>query len=143
MPLLNINEKMKCEECHKEYREADKARHERCVKVFFLSRLYLFYLQLTKLNYHVAKKHALSTSKQSTVCSSRETTNYSLQQHRQKEHGAKQGKLNVTLADLNKNVEKEGELKEELSSCQHFLMDTEMKNGKHKIYNFQMSILKT
>ena len=29
-------------------------------------------------------------------------------------------------------------LKEELSACQHFLVDTEMKNGRHKVFNFQM-----
>ena len=95
------------------------------------------------MNNHVAKKHASSTSKQSTVCSSRETNNYSLQQHRQKEHGAKQGKPSDTVADLNRIVKKEWELKEELGACQHFLIDKEMKNGKHKLYSIQMSLLET
>ena len=102
------------------------------------------------MNYHVAKKHAPSTSKQSTVCSSCEQefpNYYSLQQHRRKEHGAKQRKPSDTVADLNKIVEEEGEdgekLKEELSACQHFLVDTEMENGRHKVFNFQMSKLDT
>ena len=51
------------------------------------------------------------------------------------------------MADLNKILEEEGEdgekLKEELSACQHFLVDTEMENGRHKIFNFQMSKLDT
>ena len=51
------------------------------------------------------------------------------------------------VANLNKIVEEEGEdvekLKEELSACQHFLMDTEMKNGSHEVFNFQMSKLDT
>ena len=51
------------------------------------------------------------------------------------------------MVDLNKNVEEEGEdgekLKEELSACQHFLVGTEMKNGRIKIFNFQMSKLDT
>ena len=51
------------------------------------------------------------------------------------------------MADLNKIVEEEGEdgekLKEELSACQHFLVDTEMENGRHKVFNFQMSKLDT
>ena len=34
---------------------------------------------------------------------------YSLQQHRRKEHGAKQRKPSDTVADLNKIVEEEGE----------------------------------
>ena len=100
--------------------------------------------------FHVAKKHAPSTSKQSTVCSSCEQefpSYYSLQQHRRKEHGTKQRKPSDTVADLNKIVEEEGEdgvkLKEELSACQHFLVDTEMENGRHKVFNFQMSKLDT
>ena len=100
--------------------------------------------------YHVAKKHTPSTSEQSTVCSSCEKefpTYYSLQQHRRKEHGAKQRKPSDTVVDFNKIVEKEGDdgekLKEELSACQHFLVDTEMENGRHKVFNFQMSKLDT
>ena len=48
------------------------------------------------------------------------------------------------MADLNKIVVEEdnGEkLKEELSACQHFLVDTEMENGRHKAFNFQVSKL--
>ena len=79
------------------------------------------------------------------VCSSFEqelTSYYSLQQHRRKENGAKQRRPSDTVADLNKIVEQIGEdgekLKEELSACQHFLVDTEMENGRHKVFNFQM-----
>ena len=60
-----------------------------------------------------------------------------------KRPGTKQRKLSDTVADLNKIVEEEREdgekLKEELSACQHFLVDTEMENGRQKIFNFQMS----
>ena len=49
------------------------------------------------------------------------------------------------MADLNKIVEEEGDdgekLKEELSACQHFLVNTEVENGRHKVFNFQMSKL--
>ena len=98
----------------------------------------------------MAKKHAQPNSKQSTVCPSCEQefpSYYSLQQHRRKEHGAKQRKPSDTVADLNKIVEEEWEdgenLKEELSACQNFLVDTEMENGRHKVFNFQMSKLGT
>ena len=64
-----------------------------------------------------------------------------------KEHGAKQWKPSETVADLNKVVEEEEEvgenLKEELSACRHILIDTEMEKGRHKIFNFQMSKLDT
>ena len=48
---------------------------------------------------------------------------------------------------MNQIVEEEGEdgekLKEELSAWQHFLLNTEMENGRHKVFNFQMSKLDT
>ena len=51
------------------------------------------------------------------------------------------------MADWNKIVEEEGEdgekLKKELITCQNFLVDTEKKNGRHKVFNFQMSKLDT
>ena len=91
------------------------------------------------MGFHVSKKHAQPSSKHSTVCLSceKEFPNfYSVQQHRRKEHGAKQRKSNDTVSDLNKIVEEEGEdcekRKEELSTCQPFLVDTEMENGRHK-----------
>ena len=66
---------------------------------------------------------------------------YSLQQHRRKEHGAKQRRGSVTVADLNKIVEEEGEdgekLNDELSTCQQFLVKMEMENGRFKVINFQ------
>ena len=72
---------------------------------------------------------------------------YSLQQYRRKEHGAKQWRPSDTVADLNKIVEELGEdgekLKGELSACQHFLVDTEMENGRHKVFNLQMLKLDT
>ena len=74
--------------------------------------------------YHVAKKHAQPSLKQSMVCSSSEqefSSYYSLQQHRRQEQGAKQRKPSDTVADLNKFVEEKGEdgekLKKELSAC--------------------------
>ena len=143
MPALNRNEKVKCEDCGQEYRRADNARHQkRCAKGVVSSPecKYSTYNQ-QEMSYHMAKNHAQPSSKQSTVCSSCEQefpSYYSLQQHWRKEHGAKQRKP---------SVEEEGEdgekLKEELSACQHFLVDTEMENGRHKVFNFQMSKLDT
>ena len=58
-------------------------------------------LTIHEMNYHVAKKHAPSISKQSMVCSPCEqefSSYYSLQQHRRKEHGVKQRNPNDTIA---------------------------------------------
>ena len=152
MPALNRNEKVKCEDCGKEYRRSDAARHRKSCAGGVIScpeRNFCIYNQ-QEMNYHAAKKHAQSISKQSTVCFSCEQefpSYYSLQWHRIKEHGAKQRKPSDTVGDLNKIQEEEGDdgekLKEELSACQHFLVDTEMENGRHKVFNFQMSKLDT
>ena len=152
MPSLNRNKKVQCGDCGNLYVRAHAARHRKnCVRgVISCSECMYFTYNQQEMNYHVAKKHAPSTSKQSKVCSSFEQefpSYYSLHEHRRKEHGAKQRKPSDTVADLNKIVEEEGEdgekLKEELSACQHFLVDTEMENGRHKVFNFQMSKLDT
>ena len=88
----------------------------------------------------MSKKHAPSFSKQSTISSSCEK-----EEHRRKEQGAKQRKPSDTATVLNKIVEKEGEngekLKEKLSTCQHFLVHTEIEKGRHKVFHLQMSYL--
>ena len=93
-----------------------------------------------KMNYHVANEHAQPSSNQLTVCPYCEQeflSYYSLQLHRRKEHGAMQRKPSDTVADLNKIVEEEGQvggkLKEKISACQNFLVNTEMENERHKV----------
>ena len=48
-----------------------------------------------------------------------------------------QRKPSDTVADLNKIVEEEGQvggkLKEKISACQNFLVNTEMENERHKV----------
>ena len=72
-----------------------------------------------------------------SFCEKEFPSNYSLQQHQRKEHGAKQRKRSDTVADLNKIVAEEAEdgekLKEDLSAGQHFLVDTEIESGKQGI----------
>ena len=117
------------------------ARHRKSCQAGIISRPDCKYFTYNKqeMNYHITKKHVPSTSKQSTVCSScgkQFPSYYSLQQHRRKEHGANQGKSSDTVADLNKIVEEEG-------VDGDFLVDTEMENGRHEVFNFQMSKLDT
>ena len=65
-----------------------------------------------EMNYSKAKKHAPSTLKQSKIfpsCKQDFPRYSSLQQHRRKEHGAKQRKPSDTIAGLSKIVEENGE----------------------------------
>ena len=125
-------------------KRSEKQKEHKCPNCHFYTK------SKEEMGYHVAKKHAEPSLKQSTVCPSCEQefpSYYFLQQHRRKEHGAKQRKPSDILADLKKIVKEEGKygekLKEELSACQHFLIATEMENGRYKVFNFQMSELDT
>ena len=146
MPALNRNEKVKCEDCGNMYIRQNAARHrKRCEKQkeHKCPNCDFYTKSKEEMGYNDAKKHDEPISKQSTVCPSCEQefpSYYSLQQHRRKEHGAKQRKSSDTVADLNKIVEEEGgngeKLKEEHCACQRFLVDTEMENGRHKVFIF-------
>ena len=125
MPALNRNEKVKRGDCVIMYVNQHAARHQKRSAKGVISCpdcKYSTYNQ-QEMNYHMAKKHAPSTSKHQLLssCEQEFPSYYSLKQHRRKEHGAKQRKPNDKVADLNKIVEEEGEdgekLKEELSAC--------------------------
>ena len=153
MPALSRNEKVKCEDCGIMYNRQNAARHRKRYekqKEHKCPNCHYYTKSKEEMGYHVAKKHAQPSSKKSTLCPPCEQefpSYYSLQQHRRKEHGIKQRKSSDTVADLNKIVEEEWEdgekLKAELSACQHFLVDTEMENGTHKVVNFQLCKLGT
>ena len=137
MPALDRNEQVKFGDCGNMYTRQNTARHRKnCSKgVISCPDCKYFTYNQQEMSYHMAKKHAQPNSKQSTVfpsCEQELSSYYSLQQHRRKEHGAKQRKPSDTVADLNKIVEDEGEdgekLKEELGACQHFLVDTKWRN---------------
>ena len=72
---------------------------------------------------------------------------YSLQQHKRRKHGTstKIGtKSSESLKEvleseqLDKNSE---QLQQELSACQHFFDNTEMENGRHRVFKFKLSKL--
>ena len=135
MLAFNRNEKIKCEKCGDNYRRSNAARRrKRCENLEEHERSNcLFYTKSKEeMGYHVAKKHAQPISKQSAVfpsCEQKFPSYYSLQQHRRKEHRAKQRKPSDTVADMNKIVDEEGEdgekLKEEFSACHYVLAETE------------------
>ena len=99
-----------------------------------------------EMNFHTSKKHSKSTPK-STKCVSCEKkfpSCYSLQQHLKKDYGLKARKTSDSIADFNKILENEediDQLRDELNASQHFLTDTEMDYGRHKVFNFQLSQL--
>ena len=148
MPALNRNEKVKCEDCSKMYVRINAARHRKNFVrgvIFCPECSYCTYNQ-QEMTFHTSKKHVKSNPKTTKFvsCEKKFLSYYSLQQHRKKDHGMKARKTSDSVADLNKiseNEEDSDQLREELNTCQHFLTDTEMENGRHEVFNFQFSKL--
>ena len=67
---------------------------------------------------------------------------YTLREHKRKEQGAQRrsGAQSVDLAQLMRDVD-DKRLIEELEPCKHFLVDSEMNNGRHRPHNSAMDTL--
>ena len=100
------------------------------------------------LNYHLAKHHAPQEKKPSTVCTIclEEIPSFcSLQQHKRRKHGTstKIGtKSSESLKEGLESEESDGnseQLQQQLSACQNFFVNTEMENGRHRVFNFKLS----
>ena len=65
---------------------------------------------------------------------------YALRQHKSVQHGTPIGfgASNIDVEDIVGAVEDQS-LREELESCKHLVTDTEMENGRHRVFNFAMS----
>ena len=90
--------------------------------------------------YHIAKKHSKAIRRfvrKSKICD-KDFHNFYLMQ----EHGAQKGSgaRTVDVAHLLSDVDDKS-LKEELEPCKHFLVDSEMKNGRHRVYNCALGTL--
>ena len=95
------------------------------------------------MNYPVAEKHSvprLSITYKCKLCHAEFPGFYAPRQHKNTQHGTKIGfgASNIDVEDIVGDVE-DLSLREELESCKHFLADTEMENGRHRLFNFTMS----
>ena len=101
-------------------------------------------LSLDDLNYHVAKKHSVpgpSIAYKSKLCHAEFLGFYALRQHKNTQHGTQIGfgASNHDMEDKVGAIDDDQSLREELESCKHFLTDTEMENGIHRVFSFAMS----
>ena len=136
---MHLTDSKDSEDWGQENRISDAARHRRrCEKQeeHKCSNCHFCTKNKEGKVYHVANKHAQISSKLSTVYHF--VNKNSLQQNSRKEKRANQRKPSDTVADLSKIVQEEGEdgekMQDEISACQHFLVETEMKNGSYKVF---------
>ena len=95
------------------------------------------------LTYHLAREHSVTRHSKAYKCKLRHADFpgfYALRQQKNTQHGT-QIEFGASNIDVEKKVEDiEGQsLRELLESCKPFLTDTEMENGRQRVFNFAMS----
>ena len=148
MPSLNRNEKVTCENCGTQTTKLNLARHKkRCsVGTLYCTQCPNFSTKsLNDLNYHIAKKQSapkLDVTFKCKLCYQECPGLYALRQHRNTQHGMQigSGTRDVDVEHIVGDVE-DHRLREELRSCQHFLVDSEPESARHKVFNYAVETL--
>ena len=148
MPSLNRNGKVTCDNCGTQTTRNKIIRHKkRCsVGTLYCTPCPNFSTKSQNdLNYHIAKKH--SAPKSDTTFKSKLRYQgfpgfYSLRQHRNTQHGMQigSGTKDMDVQHIVRDDE-DHRLKEELRSCQHFLVDSELERARHKVFNYAVETL--
>ena len=97
------------------------------------------------LNYHIAKQHSAAGPKNNhtcKLCHAESGSFYALRQHKNTQHGTQIGfgASNIDVEDIVGDVDDQS-LREELQSCRHFLVDSEIQKGRHSVFNFAVNNL--
>ena len=146
MPSLIRKEKITCEKCGTQTTRNKIVRHKkRCsAGTLYCTQCPNFStLSQDDLNYHVARKHSvprLSITYKCKLCHADFPCFYALRQHKNTQRGTQIGfgASNFDVEDIVGDADDES-LREEMESWKHFLTDTEMENGRHRVFNFAMS----
>ena len=100
-----------------------------------------------EMNYHyrISKKHPKATARvvhECKICDRDFHGFYNLREHKRKDQGAQRGSAarNIDVTQLVENVD-DISLKEDLETCKHFFVDSEIEKGRHRVYNFAMDTL--
>ena len=143
MSALDRNVKVACDNCGKAVTKQHLSRHKaRCSnEKLYCSKCPNFSTKSRDdLNYHIAKKHSVAGPKNNHTCKECSIdfpSFYSLTHHKQRYHTAETTSTGEKvemqrLADAGDD----NSLEEELQSCRHFLVDSEIQKGRHSVFNF-------
>ena len=147
-PSLIRKEDITCENCGTQTSENNLFRHKKrsLVGTPYCAEFPNFSTRWqVDLNFHVAKKHSLSQPKnvyKAQFCHQVFDGFQSLRLHRQTCAQRRKciGDRNLYVTQLMGGVDDES-LKEELKTCKQFLLDSEIENGRQKVFNFAIEIL--
>ena len=136
MPALDWNVKVTCGNCGTSVTKKNLSRHKsscsggtlycaKCPNFSTTSR--------DDINYQIAKKHATPRVKithKGKICFKEFSGFYALRQQKTSEHEIQ---MKSAEFDVNNLEDDDADLKEELQACQHFLVDSELEKGRHRV----------
>ena len=102
-------------------------------------------LFLDDLNYHIEKQHSAAARSNTYKCKLSYVEFpgfFALRQHKNTQHGKQKvfGASHFDAEDILGDVGDQS-LREELQSCRHFLIDSEIQKGRHSVFNFAVNNL--
>ena len=148
MTSLNRYEKVECENCgtlttklilerHKKSRSAGTLHCTQCPNFFTKSQ--------NDLNYHIAMKHSatkLDVTFKCKLCYQEFPGFYALRQHRNTQQGMQIGsRTRVVDAEHIVGDVDDHRWREELRSCQQFLVDSKLERARHGVFNCAVETL--
>ena len=143
MPTLDRNVKVTCGNCGTSVTKKQLCLHKWSCSggTLYCPKCPNFSTKSGKdLYYHIDKKHSTPRVKNTDkrLIGFKEISGFfTLRQHKTSEHGSQMKPIEI---DMNNFLEDDdAELKEERQACQHFLVDSELKKGRHRDFNFAMS----
>ena len=148
MPSLIRKEKITCENCGTQTTRNNIVRHKkRCsVGTLYCTQCPNFSTKSQNdLNYHIAKKHSAPKPEvtfKCKLCYQEFPGFYALRQHRNTQHTMQigSGPKDLDVEHIVGDVD-DHSLREELRSCQHFLVDSELERARHKVFNYAVEAL--
>ena len=142
MPSLKRYEKVTCENCGTQTTKLNLARLKKgcSAGTLYCTQCPNFSTKSQNdLNYHIARKHSApkpDVTFKCKLCIQEFPGFYALRQHRNTQHGMQigSGTRDVDVEHIVGDFE-DHSLREELRSCQHFLVDSELERTRHKVFN--------
>ena len=148
MPALDRNVIVTCENCGVQITKLNFARHKKSCSAgtLYCTQCPIFStLSQDDLKYHIAKQHSAAGSSKTykcILCHAEFLGFYALRQHKNTQNGKQIGfgASIIDVEDIVGDVDDQS-LREELQSCRHFLVDSEIQKGRHSVFNFAVNNL--
>ena len=148
MPALDRNDQFSCENCGTSVTKKNLSRHKsRCSGgTLYCPKCPNFSTKSRDaLTYHIAKQHSAagpSKAYKCNLCYAEFPGFYALRQQKVTQHGTQIGfgADSIDVEDIVEDVDDQS-LREELQSCKHFLVDSEIQKGRHSVFDFAVNNL--